>query len=69
MTREVDVKNIILISMLLFLQSACTIQSTKPVEAGSMLNFVDLAAEISVNHEITESTAALDDDESGHSTD
>ncbi len=55
--------------MLLFFQSACTMQASRPVEAGAMLNFVDLAAEISVRHEIIESTAAVDKDESGQSTD
>ncbi len=62
-------KKIILISMLFLFQSACTMQANGPVEAGAMLNFVDLAAEISVDHEIVESTAAVDKDESGQSTD
>lgn len=62
-------KKFILISMLLFFQSACTMQASRPAEAGAMLNFVDLAAEISVRHEIIESTAAVDKDESGQSTD
>jgi len=34
-----------------------------------MLNFVDLAAEISVEHEVTESTAAVDGGDTGHSGD
>lgn len=55
--------------MLLFFQSACTVQAGRPAEAGAMLNFVDLAAEISVDHEIIESTAAVDKDQSGQSTD
>lgn len=55
--------------MLYLFQCACTTHVSKPAAPGSMLNFVDLAAEISVEHEVIESTAALGDDESGHSTD
>ena len=62
-------KKVILISILLLFQSACTTQPSRPVEAGAMLNFLDLASEISVNHEITESTAAVDTDDFGQSTD
>ena len=43
--------------------------ASRPVEAGAMLNFLDLASEISVDHEITESTAAVDTDDFGQSTD
>jgi hypothetical protein len=55
--------------MLLIFGSACTTHTSKPASPGTMLNFVELAAEISVEHEITESTAALDDVDLGHSTD
>ncbi len=62
-------KKILFISMLLLFQSACTTPASKPAAPGSLLNFIDLAAEISVEHEVIEAAAALDDDESGHSTD
>ncbi|MGI9204676.1 MAG: hypothetical protein ACR2Q3_11735 [Woeseiaceae bacterium] len=62
-------KKILFISMLFLFQTACTTQTSQPAEPAAMLNFVDLAAEISVEHEVTESTAALDDDDPGHTSD
>lgn len=62
-------KKILFISVLFLFQCACSTQASKPEAPGNMLNFADLAAEISVEHEVIESTVALNNDRSGNSTD
>jgi len=62
------------ISILLLALYGCATPALQPSSTGALLNFADLAAEITVHHEVTESenpesTAALQQDAAQNSTD
>ena len=62
-------KTRIFISILCFSLSACASQKTVSVQKSALLDFADLANEITVNHEVDTSTATLVDASDGNSTD
>jgi hypothetical protein len=57
MTREVEMKKLLITMLLGALQSACSIQAPQPVPQNTLLSFADLAAEISVTHKIVGAVA------------
>lgn len=57
------------ISILLLALGGCATPTPQGTKAGSLLNFADLADEITVHHEVTESTAAVQQEIDKTSTD
>ncbi len=57
------------ISTLLLALGGCATSTPQPSNQGSLLNFADLAAEITVQHEVTESTAAIQQETDQNATD
>ena len=53
LTREVRMKKIFIIIALATLQSGCSTQAAQPNPKGALLSFTDLAAEITVRHEVS----------------
>ena len=56
------------IGMLLLALGGCATPAAQPSNHGALLNFADLAAEITVHHEVTESTASIQQDTDKEST-
>jgi len=52
MTREVRMKNLFIIIALAVFQSACSTQAPRPHQQSVLLDFTDLASEMTVDHEL-----------------
>jgi|TARA_B110000116_G_scaffold239542_1_gene227038 hypothetical protein len=57
------------INMLLLALGGCATSAPHPSRHSALLNFTDLAAEITVQHEVTESTTAIQQENDKNPTD